>query len=442
MQQAKPKSPYLGLIIIGGTLIILILILVVVMGIFFVGRQLSSDQTRPINPFVNANPLNQINVDDIDPALALASLGGLPQSDVILEALDKARPETALAVLLFHPTLTNKESAGGFLQLAAVYAENDNRRKAGFSLEMACTIATLAPDISDTVRADVFIEAGEGLIELDNRSLAKFCLDQAFIVAFRSPFLQAAHRRAIFEKLHKNYIILGARTLARESLTLSANPPSLALFADERTVLPDSEAVPLSQAIQEAEANRWLAAQQLAVLLVERGGNAPQESIEALAEVLVIEDQQKLPYYAREIANTTQLSKKIDFTLAQIDWLSAKHRVARRGYGLSIVPEWETEAEQIRADLTKAYENLFTFYADLAIALPVASKIDKATEEQLRSEILAGELGRYPNYPQEQRRKQLLDATDQLVNTQPEISIFVGIGADENEDRYTLIFLE
>ena len=91
MQQARPKSPYLGLIIIGGTFIILVLILIVVMGIFFVSRQLSSDQTRPINPFVNANPLNQINVDDIDPALALASLGGLPQSDVILEALAKAK---------------------------------------------------------------------------------------------------------------------------------------------------------------------------------------------------------------------------------------------------------------------------------------------------------------------------------------------------------------
>ena len=173
--------------------------------------------------------------------------------------------------------------------------------------------------------------------------------------------------------MHKNYIILGARALARESLTLSANPPSLALFADERTVLPDSEAVPLSQAIQEAEANRWLAAQQLAVLLVERGGNAPQESIEALAELGEVT--------ARPVSDEVDPGQKIDFTLAQIDWLSTKHRVARGGYGLSIVPEWETEAEQIRADLTKAYENLFTFYADLAIALPVASKIDKATEE-------------------------------------------------------------
>ncbi len=397
MQQVRPKSPYLGLAIIIGTLTILLLILAVVIGIFFIGRQFSSDQARSINPFISANPINLIDTEDIDPALALASLGGLPQAEVVLEAVDKSRPETALSVLLFEPNLTNKESAGGFLQLASVYAESNNNRKAVLSFEMACTIATLAPDVSDTVRADVFIEAGEGLMKLDNRTLAKHCLDQAFVVAFRSPLLQAAHRRAIFERLQKNYLILGERALARESLTLSANPPSLALAADVQAVLPDSEAISLSQPVQEAEANRWLAAQQLAAFLVERGGKAPQEAVEILAGALVEEDQLKQAFYTREIAGATQLSKKIDFTLAQIAWLSTKYRVARRGYGLSIVPDWEAEAEQIRSDLTKAYENLFTFYADLAIALPEASQIDKAAEERLRREILVGIPSEFPN---------------------------------------------
>jgi hypothetical protein len=442
MQQVKPKRSYLGLIIIVGTLTILMLMLVVAIGVLFVGRQFGSAQARPINPFLGVNPINQIDTGEIDPALALASLGGLAESEVILEALDKSRPETALAVLLFHPTLTDKESAGGFLRLAAIYAQNGNKGKAVFSYDMACTIATLAPTLPDTVRADAFIEAGEGLISLDSPSSAKLCLDQAFIVALRSPFLQAAHRRAIFERLQRNYIILDERALARESLTLSANPPSSTSPSEERTVLPLNETVPQPTSIQEAESNRWRAAQRLAVLLVERGGNAPDGSVEALAEALILEDQLKLPYYTSEIAKTTQLSKKIDFTLAQIAWLSIKYRVARGGYGLGIVPQWETDAEQIRAELTKAYEDLFTFYADLAIALPEASQIDKATEERLRSEILVGELGRYPNYPQEQRRKQLLEATDNLINTQPEISIFVGIGAAAAEERYTLISLE
>jgi hypothetical protein len=132
------------------------------------------------------------------------------------------------------------------------------------------------------------------------------------------------------------------------------------------------------------------------------------------------------------------LSKKIDITEAQIEWLTIKYRVARRAYGISLVPEWEAQVEQIRTNLTKTYERLFALYADLIVALPEVSQIDKATEERLRREILAGELGRYPNYPQEQRQKQLLDATSQLIATQPEIYLFVGVEGVGNEEMFSL----
>ena len=114
MEQAKPKSSYLGPMIIVGTLAILIIILITTSSIFYFANQFDSNQSGPLNPFVSSSPLNQIDVDEIDPALALASLGGMPESDVILEAIDKARPEAALAGLLFNPTLTNKEAPGGF----------------------------------------------------------------------------------------------------------------------------------------------------------------------------------------------------------------------------------------------------------------------------------------------------------------------------------------
>lgn len=444
MQQAKLKHSHLGLIIIVGTLAILMLILIAAIGVLFFTSQFGSAQSGEANALPGTtNPLTLLNVDKIDPALALASLGGVPEAEVVAEAIDKARPETALSSLLFHPTLTNKESSGSFLQLATAYAKNGEQDKAVLSYKMAGTIATLAPDIPDTTRADLFLQASEGLIDLEETVLAKFYLDQAFIVASQSPFLQAAHRRSIFERLQKNYIILGERALARHSLSLSANPPALGLVIEAYTNLPEkNEAVPLPDSVQEAEALRWEVAQELAILLVERGGKAPQASVEALTKALIAEDQQKIPFYESELAKTTQLSRKIDITLAKIGWLSIKYRVARQAYGISIVPEWEAQVEQIRAELTKAYEALFALYADLIIALPEASQIDKASEERLRAEILAGELGRYPNYPEEQRRKQLLDATSQLIATQPELNIFVGIGAVADQEIYTLIALE
>lgn len=441
MQQIKRKKPFLGLIIIVGTLTILMLILLVAVGTFFFSSQFSAAQSFGGGILRGRNPLNTVNVEEIDPALALASLGGVSEADVIIEAIRKSRPETALAALAYHPTLSDKESAGDFLLLAQAYVNNNNREKGIFCYQMAGLIATLSPNLPDTVRADIFLEASEKLIQLNEAAWAKFYMDQAFVLAAKSPFLQGAHRRSVFERLQKNYIVLGERELARKSLELTARPVDSTLAAGEQTVIlpQSSEAVALPLGLQEAEANRWSKAQELAALLVERGGKAPQTSVDALKEALIAEDEQKLPFYNDELATATQLSRKIDVVIAQIEWLTTKYRIARRAYGLSIVPEWEAEAEPIRANLTKTYETLFALYADLIVALPEVSQIDKATEERLRREILAGELGRYPNYPEEQRRKQLLDASGQLISTQPELGIFAGVGQVAGREMYRLI---
>jgi hypothetical protein len=442
MKQAKSKKSYLGLIVAVSTLTILLFILIAAIVIFLFTSQLRGTQPAGESSLTNTGPLSMINVDQVDPALALASLGGVSEAEVIIEAIDKERPETALAALLFQPSLSDKESAGDFLLLAPAYVAVDQREKAIFSYQIAGLIATLSPDIPYTVQADVFLQASEGLIKLDEPELARFYLDQAFLIASRSPFLQAAHRRSILERLQKNYIILGERELARISLDLSANPPDLVSLAKEATNLPSYESIPLPESVQEAETNRWIKAQELAALLVERGGKASPSAVEALKQALIEEDKQKLPLYETELANTTQLSKKVEITIAKIEWLSIKYRVAKQAYGLSIIPEWEAQAEQIRADLTKTYETLFALYADFIVALPEASQIDKATEEKLRREILAGELGRYPNYPEEQRQKQLLDITHQLMTNQPELNIFIGVKTVAAQEMYTLQAIE
>lgn len=442
MQQARSKNSNLGLYIIVGTMAILVIILLTAIGILIIARRSSAGDISPLSFIVGTNILSRLDVEAIDPALALASLGGADETEVITEAVAKVRPETALAALLFSPQMNNRESAGGFLQLAAAYTAEGDSDKAVFAYEMAGTIATLAPDIPDTARADIFIQEGEQLTALGEPELAKFYFDQAFVVASKSLYLQPAHRRTIFEQLHTGYQAIDQNEAARRSLNLSANPPKAAVSTTRDLVLPESPAVPLPQAAQEAEANRWQIAQELAAILVERGGNAPQETIERLGQALVEEDGQKLPFYESEFEETTQLSEKIAITLAQIDWLSLKYRVARQGYGLHLVPEWEAQAEQIRAQLTKTYETLFALYADLTVALPEVSQIERAKEERLRREILAGELGRYPNYPEKQRKTQLLDITNQLMTTQPDINVFVAVGTVNNKEKFTLISLE
>ena len=447
MQQTTRKNNHLGLIIVVSTLAVLMFIMLAAVVVLLLTNQFGSAAAVGRSLLTRTTPLDMVNVEQVDPALALASLGGVMETEVIAEAIDKARPETALSTLLYQPSLTDKETAGNFLLVAVAYAReaatsSEARDKALFSYQLAGTTATLSPEIPDSVRADIFLQAGEGLAELSETALAKFYFDQAFTVAAKSPYLQAVRRRAIFERLQKNYIILGERELARTSLNLSATPPDLSVSTLEEPILPRSEPVPLSALAQEAEAVRWQRAQELAAILVERGGKAPDSNVMALREALIEEDRQKMPYYEGEFATATRLSKRIDITQAQIEWLTRKYKVARRGYGMSLVPEWEVQAEQIRADLTKTYERLYALYADLIVALPEVSQIDKATEERLRREILAGELGRYPNYPEEQRQKQLLDATDQLINTQPETQLFIGVETVAGRSRYVLIARE
>lgn len=439
MKKGRRKNSYLGFMIVIGTFTMLLFILIAAIVILFVTSRFSTAQTTEESPTLvqQRTPLDAIEADQVDPALALASLGGLTAEEIIAEALDKARPETALAAILYHPTLNDRETAGYFLLLSQTYLENDNEEKAIFSYRLAGTVAILSPTIPDTIRADILIETGEGLRKQEERELAKFYFDQLFTLAAESGSLQAAHRRAIFERLQKNYIMMGHRELARRSLNLSARPLNSASIQPREPILPVSAPIALPEAIQEVEAERWRRAQELAAILVERGDRTPpRESVEALRASLLEEDQQKLSFYEEQLTQAARLSKQIDVALARIEWLSIKYRVARRAYGLSLVPEWEDQTEQIRADLTKAYENLFALYADLIVALPELSQIERATEEKLRREILAGELGRYPNYPAEPRRRQLLEATARLIETQPELNIFIG---SDNEDHYIFI---
>jgi hypothetical protein len=281
--------------------------------------------------------------------------------------------------------------------------------------------------------------AGEGLAALEEFGLSQLYFDQAYNIATVSPYLQAATRRSIFQRLHRGYQAIGDRERARMSLEQSAEPFPTVTVAEAPPVLPVAEPPLLPLEVQQAEADRWQSAQELARVLVQRGGHAPPELVAALRDALLAEDSAKLPYFDSQLASTPQLSVQISIVQARIHWLSIKYRVARQGYGIGLVPEWEAEAEGIRAELTKSYELLFALYADLIVSMPNAEQIDLATEEILRREILTGTLGRYPNYPEEQRVAQLMQATAHLVETRPGDKMRVAVLPYAGVDSFVLV---
>jgi tetratricopeptide (TPR) repeat protein len=425
--------PRWGLIALAVATGLLILVGVIALGAFFLLRE------QPFDVPEWQDPLTLVNTGGIDPALAVVGLGGVSDGDLAAQALAQTRSDTAFAILVFSPSIGDQESAGDFLLLAKRYRSDNRLSQTVTCYRLAGTIATLSPDLPDTVRADTFALAGEGLADLKEFGLAQLYFDQAYNVAMVSPYLQPATRRAVFQRLHRGYQAIGDRERARASLEQSAKAFPSVTVSEAPPVLPVAELSFMSQEVQQAEAARWQAAQELATSLIERGGRAPNESVVALGGALITEDQTKLPYLDSQLAATPQLSAKISIVQARINWLAVKYRVARRGYGISLVPEWEAQAEEIRADLTKSYELLFALYADLIVAMPDAGQIELATEEILRREILAGTLGRYPNYPAEQRISQLLQATSHLVKSWPGKEMRVVVLPYAGVDSFVLV---
>ena len=421
------------LVVLAVAAVLLVLVGIASLGAFFLLRE------QPFDVPEWQDPLTLVDPEHIDPALAVAGLGGVSDADLGAKALAQARADTAYAILVFSPLIGDRESAGDFLLLANRYRNDDRPEHAIVSYRLAGTIATLSPELPDTVRADTFALAGEGLAELGEFGLAQLFFDQGFNIAMASPYLQGATRRNIFQRLHQGYQMIGDRERARISLEQSAEPFPVVTVGEAPPVLPVAESPLVSLEVQQAEAARWEAAQALSAALVARGGYAPPELVTALREALIVEDQAKLPYYDSQLAATPQLSVQISVVQARINWLSVKYRIARRGYGISLVPEWEAQAESIRAELTKSYELLFALYADLIVAIPNADQIDLATEEILRRENLAGTLGRYPNYPAEQRVAQLLQATAHLVESRPGEKMRVVVLPYAGVDSFVLV---
>jgi tetratricopeptide (TPR) repeat protein len=429
MQRTNQRRTVLGVVILVSLLAIFVSIVLTTVIIFLVTNRLS----KPKSADLSDDKAVMLDIGKIDPALALVSLGGIPEDDLLVEAIEKARPETALSAMLFYPFSPNRETAGNYLRLAVAYGETSELDKAVFCYRQAATIAVLSPNIPDNVRADIFLQAGEGLAALNKVDLSNLYLGQAFILATYSPYLQAVQRRTIFERLNRLYLQLGERLLARQSLDFSANPPPIMTLTGTASNLAPIEPTASSEAIQQVEAIRWQKAQQLAALLVERGGNAPEETYLDLRQALIQEDEQKLSLLEEELVATPQVSGKINVIATQIKWLTTKYKIAKLGYGISLVPEWETDVVQIEAQLTQSYARLFELYDELIVALPEVSQINEAKQEKLRREILFGELGQYPNYPKEMLHQQLVEVTNQILEDRPEVKIVFGT---DSKERY------
>lgn len=432
------RKVYLALL--GCGLAVFIAIGLVGIGAFFYfGRQL-----QPKVELGWSDPVAAVKVEKVWPGIGLLPLTGMDDLTAINRAMAEGDLESAFALVVFSNALSDKERAGTLLLQGQLFAETGDKTRAALCYQMINTIAALSPTLSDFERAEAFLQSGRGFSGLKRQSEALFNYDQAYTVALHSPYMKRAHRQYLLKSLIPAYTALG---FGREKwseleqfIALREGKAATNNMEEEESVL--SKILPLKAELPEAEeatAGRKRAAQALLEHFQARRKRGTESLINDLALAIQVEDAVRLGAYEARFDTATQLSDKIALARAKVDWLNLKYRLARRAFGLSLVPEWEKQAGKIQSELSKAYEELYALYGEQAVLLPKSEQIDRAWLDILRQEIEFGRLGLYPNYPERQLLEKLQEHTTQLKARGHDRSLRVDTIAGRGAEIFILV---
>ncbi len=372
------------------------------------------------------DPIEQLQKDKIDPSLALLTLAGAGDLEVVNRALADGELETAYTTILFSTELANRERVGSLLLLAQAYTTTGDNSKAQLCYQLANLIATLSPTLSDFAKANSYLEIGEGLAELGDKAEALFNYDQAYVVALHSPYMRDPHRADLLGKLATAYQALDEIGKASESLTqqseiqyVSDEPGQASESPPEQPISPFVMEVPepTEAMVISYEQRRVETVQQLIDSLQEpsEGGAIPEDLMTDVTQALLNEDGVRQGVYEEQMAGASSMVLKIGIAEAKVHWLVIKFRVASGGYGLPLVPAWTEDLADIEDQLNAAHRELYNAYDEQIRTFNDDAAVDRAWFHLLRSQIEQGRLGLYPHYPEEELLSQLTEVSERLT---------------------------
>jgi len=399
-----------------------------------------------------SDPVQQLGKDKVEPSLALLTLAGANDLEVVNRALTDQELETAYATILFSTELDNGERIGSLLLLAQGYATARDSKKARVCYQQATLIATLSPTLSDFTKASAYLETGEGLAELGDREEALSNYDQAYIVALRSMYMRDPHRADVLGKLATAYQALDESTKASECLAQQAEIQYVFGEPDEISENPSEQPIsplmmeipgPTEAMVTSYEERRIETVQQLIDFLQgSSGGEAiPDDLITDVTQALLNEDDARLSVYEEQLAGASSMVLRIGIAKAKVDWLVVKYRVAMGGYGLQLVPAWTEDLADIEAALNAAYGELHSAYDEQIRTFSDDTAVDRAWFHLLRFQIEQGRLGLYPDYPEEELLSQLTEVSERLIGS-GDLSLYVEVDYEGDTPLFTLAAAE
>lgn len=388
------------------------------------------------------DPIIAILPDEVAADLALYPLAGASELDTVDAAIDNGDLETAYATLVFGVDLTDAQRIGRLVLLGGRFPDADKPDRAAIAYQQIVDTAVLSPDLNDPARADALLAVGKGWAVLGEEDRALEAYDQVYLIAVQSPYLQMANRRDLLSALETAYRDMGAEERAEASRDAiveldqqtASHPP---VSPGDIPELVQGETAISSPEVGALEDARRQAAFELLEPL-STGEEPPADLVEYLAQALRAEDAAKLALYQQELGATTQPNRRISVNQHLVRWLLLKYKIASRGFGISLVPEWETSLADIQSELSKAWEGLFFDYEDLVTSLPEVSLIGPGSYAVRRQVLLDGRLGRYPNYPAEQLADKLQDAARDLISSETVDQLYVDVRRDDGELSFLL----
>jgi hypothetical protein len=397
------------------------LILLAVAGVALLGAYFYVSRQQPPAAEGN-NPVEAVRSKSVAPDLAVLELAGEADERVIRAAVDAAEVETAYAELAYGTLLPDSTRAGQWLLLAARYggapgdksARAADPARAALAYQAALDEAALGPGLGDLTRAGISLQVARGMAALGKEPVARLALAQADNIARYSLALLPAQRRDILAQVVTTYRSLGdkqsAAALEAQISTASAGPgvklpPATDILASQRgsVVLPaDLTAAILAR--QRAAANlagHWLSA----------SPNTRAELTRELSDALKAEDAAQEKFFGQ--SSSLGAADQLALLHERIVWLGIKYRVARLGYGLSLVPDWESQVNDIATELASAYTDLINGYGRQLDTLE-AGEAATGRLQLLQQGLLWSRLGLFPGHDENTLRGQLIDAARQL----------------------------
>jgi hypothetical protein len=367
-------------------------------------------------------PYEQIDAKAMDPAVALGFLAGNSDGASVDDALAAGDWESAFAHIAYGTEFSDANRVGTLLLLGSRYAAANDIPKAAWSYQYAVFLATVSPAPSDLTRAQALLEAAQGLKAIHQDATARSALDHAYLVAQYSFSTPRDTRADLLEQIGRAYAAFGEKDLAAQAQQQAAEawlePNESAISAARRPFRIQPTSPPENPELRAKLQERLAAARELVDALYlnppTNESELPEQFISALGDKLYEEDGMRTEYYAAQYDQAVDASARLGVLRDKIRWLALKYRIARNGFGISLLQEWEDAAESIAQELNDAHAEYFQIVEEQAAGLEKSDEAARSVEDTLRAAIAASRWGLYPQADEEDLRLRLDEVSQAL----------------------------